>query len=164
MTIHTANFWLINNFRKFYLSDNLFLIIGSINKENFIQELSDFVDANKEFAEAEITKNNPNQAEVLIQELTSLNYVTLQKIYSDFYDRSDPLTPVILKRNDDGLRYLGYVNVEYNGLLECATPIFNGSSYAYSEALSDNKSDSLKSINEIRNILAKIENIINGLY
>lgn len=51
MSIQTANTWLLNEFYKFYLKDTLNVIIDSINKDNFVETLSDFVTANKTYTD-----------------------------------------------------------------------------------------------------------------
>jgi len=163
MTIQVANNWLLNEFSKFYLRDNLNLIIDSINKESFIDKLSNFVNENKTYAEDQIRKNNPDQADILINELSSLNYVDLQVTYALFYDQIDPIPKIVLEPNPEGTLYTSWLNSEMNILFQHAMTIFNGGLDPLSQTYNIEKEFVMKSMNEMRSSLDKIENIINGL-
>ncbi len=163
MTIQTANSWLLNEFTRFYLSEKLTPILSTITINNFIEMLSGFVTTNKEYAEAEITKYNPDQAEALITELNNLKYISLQETYVTLYNQADPVPSVILTPNVDGQLYIGRVNSDINVLTEHAIKIFKGGMNAMSESFNIEKNAVLKSTSEIKSSLEKIEKIVNGL-
>lgn len=163
MTIQTANTWLLDEFSKFYLRDTLGVIIDSINKDNFIEQLSNFVTTNKTYAEDEIRKNNPAEADRLINELNSLNYEILKSTYITLYDQADPIPDIKLEPNPEGTLYTSWLNSEMNILFQHAMTIFNGGLDPLSQTYNIEKEFVMKSMTEMRSSLDKIENIINGL-
>lgn len=126
MTMQTANTWLLNEFSKFYLRDTLSVIIDSINKDNFVVKLSEFVTANKTYVEEQIILNNPTQADILINELNSLNYELLKSTYITLYDQVDPVIPNIIPMNSIGIEYMEWLQADVNTLKRYAPDIFAG--------------------------------------
>lgn len=146
MTIQTANTWLLNEFSKFYLRDALSAIIYSINKDNFVETVSDFVTANKTYAEEQIRLNNPSEADFLIGQLNALNYEMLKSTYIELYDQ---VLPNILHLNPIGIEYMEWLQADVNTLKRYAPDIFNGGGDASKDDVRVNIKAALKAISEL---------------
>ena len=148
MSIQTANTWLLNEFSKFYLRDTLNVIIDSINKDNFVEKLSDFVTANKTFAEEQIRQNNPTeQADISINELNSLNYELLKSTYITLYDQVEPnLIPI----NPIGIEYMEWLQADVNTLKRYAPDVFAGGKDANEDSTKAYIQAALKSLSELQ--------------
>lgn len=148
MSIQKANTWLLNEFSKFYLRDTLNVIIDSINKDNFVEKLSDFVTANKTYAEEQIRQNNPTeQADILINELNSLNYELLKSTYITLYDQVEPN---VIPINPIGIEYMEWLQADLNTLKRYAPDIFAGGKDANQDITKTYIQAALKSLSELQ--------------
>ena len=119
-----AKAWIEIEFTPFYLRDKVYLILDSLNENNFVSSLSDFVNDNKSFAEEEIKKNHtPEEAEQLIVRLSGLNYEFMKNTYFTLYNTS---TPNILSMNTLGIEYMEWLQADVNTLKRYAPDIFAG--------------------------------------
>jgi len=162
-TKETAQLWLLGEFSKFYLSDKLKLIIDSLNEENFVSELSDFVTQNKTFAEKEIQKNNPDTADVLIKELSSLNYDMLKVTYFTLYNQPEPYVPNILPINPNGIEYMNWLSSDVVTLREYAPAIFAGGMDLNSDNTQKMLTAALKALGEINDDITNLKSILEEI-
>lgn len=163
MTIQTANTWLLNEFSKFYLRDTLSVIIDSINKDNFVVKLSEFVTANKTYAEEQIILNNPTQADILINELNSLNYELLKSTYITLYDQVDPVIPNIIPMNSIGIEYMEWLQADVNTLKRYAPDIFAGGLDANKDSTKEYIQAGLKSLSELQDDINVLKTALESI-
>lgn len=148
MTIQIANTWLLNEFSKFYLRDALSAIIYSINKGNFVVEISGFVTVNKSYAEEQIKLNVPGeQGDILVTQLNTLNYEMLKSTYIELYDQ---VLPNILPMNPIGIEYMEWLQADVNTLKRYAPDIFAGKLDANEDSTKAYIQAALKAISEVQ--------------
>lgn len=158
-----AKIWLLGQFSKFYLIEKLNPLVESLTEENFVTELSNFVVQNKDFAEAEIRKNNPDIADTVIAELNSLNYVMLKDKYFMIYNQPDPIIPDILPENPEGAKYLNWLNADCSTLRNYAPDIFAGGLDLNLDATKIKVQAALDAIAEIQDDITTLKTILNNL-
>lgn len=163
MTMQTANIWLLNEFSKFYLRDTLSVIIDSINKDNFVVKLSEFVTANKTYAEEQIRLNNPTQADILINELNSLNYELLKSTYITLYDQVDPVILNIIPMNPIGIEYMEWLQADVNTLKRYAPDIFGGGLDANKDSTKAYIQAGLKSLSELQDDINVLKTALESI-
>lgn len=159
----SAKNWLLSEFTRFYLSEKLFFIVDSLTEENFITELSNFVTQNKDFAEIEIQKNNPDIADRLITELNSLNYEMLKETYFILYNQPDPVTPNIIPQNPEGIKYMEWLNADCSTLRTYAPDIFAGGLDLNLQTTQIKIKAALDALIEIEDDVNKLKTILTNL-
>lgn len=151
-----AKMWLLGQFSKFYLIDKLNPLVESLTEENFVTELSNFVVQNKDFAEAEIRKNNPDIADTVIAELNSLNYVMLKDTYFMIYNQPVPIPPNYIPQNFEGQKLNEWLRGNVNVFNLQSNDIFAG-------GLDLNLTSTKMKIQASFDALTSIQNNINDL-
>lgn len=158
-----AKIWLLGQFSKFYLIEKLNPLVDLLTEENFVTELSNFVTQNKDFAEAEIRKNNPDIADRLIAELNSLNYSMLKDTYFMIYNEPMPIPPNYIPENPEGVKYLNWLNGDCSQLRTYAPDIFAGGMDLNLDTTKVKIQAALEAIAEIQDDITNLKTILNNL-
>lgn len=159
----SAKSWLLSEFTRFYLSEKLSLVVDSLTEENFVTDLTAFVTQNKTFAEKEIRKNNPDAADMLIQELGSLNYDMLKETYFILYNQPDPVVPNIIPINPTGIEYMNWLSSDVVTLREYAPAIFAGGLDLNNDNTKKMLEAALKALSEINDDITNLKTILEEI-
>lgn len=158
-----AKIWLLGQFSKFYLIEKLNPLVDLLTEENFVTELSNFVTQNKDFAEAEIRKNNPDIADRLIAELNSLNYAMLKDTYFMIYNEPAPIPPNYIPQNFEGQKFNEWLRGNVNVFNLQSSDIFAGGMDLNLDTTKARIQASFNALESIQNNINDLKTILNNL-
>jgi hypothetical protein len=163
MSKEQAKTWIVTEFAQFYLNEQISLIVDSLTEKNFVTDLTAFVTQNKTFAEEEIRKNNPDAADMLIQELGSLNYDMLKETYFILYNQPDPVVPNIIPMNPTGIEYINWLSSDISTLRQYAPDIFAGGLNLNNDNTKTMLEAALKALSEINDDITNLKTILEEI-
>lgn len=163
MSKEQAKTWIVTDFAQFYLSEKLSLVVDFLTEENFVTDFTAFITQNKTFAEEEIRKNNPDDADKLIQKLGTLDYDMLKETYFRLYNQPDPVVPIIIPMNPTGIEYINWLSSDISTLRQYAPDIFAGGLNLNNDNTKTMLEAALKALIEINDDITNLKTILEEI-
>lgn len=163
MSKEQAKTWIVTDFAQFYLSEKLSLVVDFLTEKNFVTDFTAFITQNKTFAEEEIRKNNPDDADKLIQKLGTLDYDMLKETYFRLYNQPDPVVPNIIPMNPTGIEYINWLSSDISTLRQYAPDIFAGGLNLNNDNTKTMLEAALKALIEINDDITNLKTILEEI-